>query len=189
MDPAFYALGLGARRRPRPARRPSSRKRIRRLETITYEFAAKGGRPAVKLLWYDGGKMPPRPGDLDANVQLGDNGIYFVGEKGTLLSGGWAAMPGIFPKTLRAAFQKPPKMIPRSPGHHEVWIQACKDRRPQDAKAGFAYSDPYTEALLVGLLAVRLQQRIEWDAAAMKARNAPAADALIHKHYRTGFTI
>ena len=41
----------------------------------------------------------------------------------------------------------------------------------------------------MGNLALRLQQRIEWDAAAMKATNAPDADELIHKRYRPGFGI
>ena len=48
---------------------------------------------------------------------------------------------------------------------------------PEEAKAGFAYSGPFTEALLVGNLASLLQKRIEWDAANMRARNAPEADA------------
>ena len=38
----------------------------------------------------------------------------------------------------------------------------------------------------MGNLAVRLQKRIEWDAAAMKATNAPEADPLIRKTYRDG---
>ncbi len=189
MDPAFYALDLDAPVATEARTSPLKRESYPAWEIITYEFAAKGDRPAVKLLWYDGGKMPPRPKDLDAGVNLGDNGIYFVGEKGTLLCGGWSGSPAVFPKPLRLAFQKPPKTIPRSAGHRVEWIQACKDRRPEDAKAGFAYSGLFTEALLVGNLAVRLQQRIEWDAAAMKAGNAPAADALIRKSYRQGFGI
>jgi hypothetical protein len=67
--------------------------------------------------------------------------------------------------------------VPRSPGHRDEWVQACKAKKPEDAKAGFAYSGPYTEALL------------EWDAAKMQAKNAPEADALIRKHYRNGFGI
>ena len=39
-------------------------------------------------------------------------------------------------------FQLPPKTIPRSIGHRAEWIQACKERKPEDAKAGFAYSGP-----------------------------------------------
>ena len=74
-------------------------------------------------------------------------------------------------------------------GHRPEWIKACKDHKPEDAKAGFAYSGPYTEALLVGNLALRLQKRIEWDAANMRASNATEADELIHKRYRHGFDI
>jgi hypothetical protein len=86
-------------------------------------------------------------------------------------------------------FQPPPKTIPRSIGHRAEWIQACKDGKPEDAKAGFAYSGPFTEALLVGVLAVRLQQRIEWDATELKATNAPEAEPLIRQKYRAGFGI
>lgn len=48
---------------------------------------------------------------------------------------------------------------------------------------------PFTEALLVGELPVRLGKRIEWDAAAMRATNAPEADLLIRKPYRKGFEL
>jgi hypothetical protein len=106
-----------------------------------------------------------------------------------MLCGGWSGAPKIFPKALRENFTPPPKTIPRSIGHRAEWIQACKDRRPADAKAGFNYSGPFTEALLVGNLASRLQKRVEWDPARMKARNAPEAEALIRKKYRNGFSI
>ncbi len=42
---------------------------------------------------------------------------------------------------------------------------------------------------LVGNLAVRLQKRIEWDAAAMRAKNAGEAEPLLRKSYRAGFGI
>jgi hypothetical protein len=68
-------------------------------------------------------------------------------------------------------------------------VQACKDNKPQDAKAGFSYSGSFTEALLVGNLAVRLGKRIEWDAEEMRATNAPEADNYITKFYRAGWTL
>ena len=86
-------------------------------------------------------------------------------------------------------FKAPPKTIPRSIGHRAEWIEACKDKKPQDAKAGFAYSGPFTEALLVGNLATRLQRPIRWDAASMRATSAPDAEPLIRKQYRPGFGI
>jgi len=189
MDPAFYALDLDAPVAAEAETSALKKESYPAWEVITYEFAAKGSRPALRLTWYDGGKKPSRPADLDEGINLDDNGIYFLGEKGTMLCGGWSGMPGLFPRKLRMEFQKPSKTIPRSPGHRVEWIKACKDRRPEDAKAGFAYSGLFTEGLLVGNLAVRLQKRIEWDAAAMKATNAPEADRLVRKEYRKGFGI
>ena len=43
--------------------------------------------------------------------------------------------------------------------------------------------------MLVGNLAFRLQKPIDWDAAAMRATNAPEAEVLIRKTYRRGFGI
>jgi hypothetical protein len=115
MDPAFYALDLDAPAAVEARTSPVKKESYPAWEIITYEFAAKGMRPAVKIVWYDGGKMPPRPNDLDEHIGLEDNGIYFLGERGTMLCGGWSGMPRLFPRKLRQDFQKPPKTIPRSP--------------------------------------------------------------------------
>lgn len=189
MDPAFYALDLGA---PTAVEAKSSELKPESYPLWTilrYVFAAKGDRPAVAITWYDGGKMPPKPRDLPTDVELVDNGIYFVGDAGTMVCGGWSGPPTLYPEARRKDFAVPRPSIARSIGHRPEWIQACKDHKPEDAKAGFAYSGPFTEALLVGNLALRLQKRIEWDGANMKATNAPEADALIRKHYRDGFGI
>ncbi|MGO8677863.1 MAG: Gfo/Idh/MocA family protein [Limisphaerales bacterium] len=189
LDPAFYALDLDAPVAAESQSSPLKKESYPAWQIITFEFAAKASRPALKMLWYDGGKMPPVPEDLGEGMDLVDNGIYFLGEKGTMLCGGWSGPPRLFPAKRRSEFQLPPKAIARSPGHRDEWVQACKAKRPDAAKAGFAYSGPYTEALLVGNLATRLRTRIEWDAATMRAKNVPEADALIRKHYRAGFGI
>jgi predicted dehydrogenase len=190
VDPAFYALDLDAPVAVEAqTSSPLKKESYPSWDVITYEFAAKGDRPAVKMVWHDGGKMPPRPAGLEPGRKLQDNGIYFVGDKGVILCGGWSGPPHLLPESKMKDFEPPPKTIPRSIGHHAEWIRACKQGKPEDAKAGFAYSGPFTEALLVGNLAVRLQKRIEWDSAAMKATNAPEADALIRKTYRSGFGI
>jgi predicted dehydrogenase len=189
LDPAFYALDLGA---PIAAEAQCSglgKETYAAWQIINFEFAPRGNQPALKMVWYDGGKLPKAPADLADEVDLADNGILFVGEKGTMVCGGWSGAPSLFPAKRRKDFQLPAKTIPRSIGHRAEWIQACKDKKPEDAKAGFAYSGAFTEALLVGNLAVRLQKRIEWDSANLRAKNAPEADALVRKKYRSGFGI
>jgi hypothetical protein len=189
LDPAFYALDLEAPVATEAQTSPLKKESYPAWSVITYEFAAKGNRPALKMYWHDGGKMPPRPSEFEPERQLADNGIYFAGDKGTMLCGGWSGTPRLVPEAKMKEFQLPPKTIPRSIGHRQEWIQACKDCKPEDAKAGFEYSGKFTEGLLVGNLALRLQKRIEWDSVAMKATNAPEADPLIRKAYRKGFGI
>jgi predicted dehydrogenase len=190
MDPAFYALDLPATRSAESQSSPLGQESYPAWQILTFDFASQSGNgPGLKVLWYDGGKLPPKPEHVADEIDLADNGIYFVGDKGTMVGGGWSGAPQLFPQKRRDEFQLPPKTIPRSPGHRQEWIQACKARKPADAKAGFDYSGPFTEALLVGNLATRLQKRIEWDSAAMRATNAPEADELIHKKYRDGFGI
>ena len=87
-------------------------------------------------------------------------------------------------------FVMPAKVIPRNVGgHRKEFLEACKTGKPEDAKSGFWYSAPFTESLLVGLLAVRFGKKVEWDSAALKSPNTPEAEAMIHKVYREGFGI
>ena len=189
LDPAFYALDLDAPAAVEAKTSALKPESYPEWTIIAFEFPARGDRPAVKVVWYDGGKMPPRPDALDEGFNLPDNGIYFVGDAGVIQCDGWSGPPRLFPKRRRSEFQPPPKTIARSPGHRLEWVEAVKQRQPDLAKAGFAYSGPFTEALLVGVLAVRLQKRIAWDAANMKAVGAPEADPLIHKAYQAGHRI
>jgi len=188
-DPAFFALDLGAPTAVEAVTSPVNNETLPMWNIITFEFPAKGDRPAVKMVWYDGAKLPPRPADLDPGLNLGDNGILFVGDKCSLLGGSHAGTPRIIPEAKRKEYGRPPKTLPRSPGHHEEWIQACKDGKPEDAKSGFWYAGPFVEALLVGNLAVRLQKRVEWDSEKMRSPNCPEADNYITKFYRAGFDL
>jgi len=186
-DPAFFALDLDAPIAVEAETSEINDDTFPKWNIIHYYFAAKGSRPAVKMTWYDGAKLPPRPADLDEGLRLGSNGILFVGDKGSLLGGSHAGTPRIIPEAKRKEYGKPPKSLPRSPGHHKEWIEACKAGRPKDAKSGFWYAGPFTEALLVGNLAVRLQKRVEWDSKAMRSPNCPEADNYVTKFYRAGF--
>jgi predicted dehydrogenase len=100
MDPAFYALDLDAPVRAEArTSQPLMAESYPAWSVITYHFAARGDRPAVRVTWYDGGQMPPRPADLEPDRQLPDNGILFVGDRGTLLGGGWAGTPRLVPES------------------------------------------------------------------------------------------
>jgi predicted dehydrogenase len=188
-DPAWFALDLGAPTAVEAVTSKTNPDSFPLWSIVTWHFAAKGNRGPIKLTWYDGGKQPPPPPGLEPTSKLDDNGIYFVGDKGCLIAPGWSGVPRLSPESLMKAFVPPAATLARSPGHRKEWVDACIAGRPEDAKAGFWYSAPFTESLLIGVLPIRLGKRIEWDATAMKAVNAPEADPFIRKAYRKGFEL
>lgn len=153
---------------------------------IYYDFPAEGGRPPIRITWYDGGGRPPAPAAM-GKFPLPKRGVLFVGEKGVIQCDGAGGQPRIFPESLRTSAGKPAATLKRSNGHHRDWIDACKGGEP--ASSNFAYGSRLTEIALLGVLSLRTGKTIEWDAVAMKAKNLPEADAIIRESYRPGWEI
>jgi len=84
-------------------------------------------------------------------------------------------------------FADVPETVHRVPNEDVEWLEAC--RGGPKALSSFDYSGPFTEMVLLGNLAVRLGRKIEWDAQALKATNAPEADELIRRRYRKGWDL
>jgi len=189
LDPAFFCLGLGSPDWVEAEVDNRYKETWPKWQILTYHFPATDKHPEIIMKWFDGGKKPPRPVELEEGRKLGSNGIIFLGDKGTIMCGSHAGAPVLIPESKRKAYKRPEKMLPRSPGHHREWIEACKKGDPSGAWSNFGYSGPFTESLLVGNLAVLLGKRIYWDAKRLKATNAPEADILINKRYRPGFEL
>jgi predicted dehydrogenase len=149
-----------------------------------YQFGARGNRPPVAVTWYDGGLRPPVP---EGASELPGRGVLFIGDQGSLLAGGAGGAGRLFPHTLAESYQKPAPSIPRSKGHHRDWLDACKGGPA--ASSNFEYGARLTELALLGVLALRTQRRIDWDAEGMHARGVPDADAFIKEPYRPGWEI
>ncbi len=148
---------------------------------VRYEFPARGKQVPLKLTWYDGNLIPREV----AGERVPGSGVMFVGSEGHMFADYGSYR--LFPKEKFASFQPPEPTIPRSIGHHAEWIKACKDGSP--TTCNFDYSGALTEAVLLGNVAFRVGQKLEWDAKTLKATNCPAADALINKKYRAGWEV
>lgn len=158
---------------------------------ITYEFPARGQQPAVKLVWYDGGRQPPqdivRLVKLPPDQKLPVGGSILVGSKGTFYAPGDYGAEGnvIMRDGGRQEIKGPPQRLPASPGHHAEWVRACKGGPAPMSE--FARSAPFTEAMLLGAVAVRAGQRVEWDAKTLTVTNVPQANAFVRRPYRRGW--
>jgi predicted dehydrogenase len=162
-----------------------------RASIVRYEFGARGNMPAVKLTWYDGGLMPPRPAELEEDRQMGNKlgGVIFVGEKGKIMGGSHGgAGARIIPESKMKEYNRPAKTIARSPGHHAEWVNACKTG--QSAGSNFDYAGPLTEVVLLGNIALcMMHKKLYYDGPSMKVTNLPEANEYIQRQYRQGWTL
>jgi predicted dehydrogenase len=187
MDGAYWALELT---QPTAVEAISGRQTELSPPTasmVTYEFPARGRMPAVKWTWYDGGLQPLLPPELEEARKLQPNGSLIVGSKATVFADTYYASARIIPevKMRELAPSLPAKTIPRiEGGHFAEWVRACKGGKP--AGSNFEYASALTEAVLLSNVAIRARRRIEWDAAAMKITNLPAANQYVSKSYRAG---
>ena len=85
------------------------------------------------------------------------------------------------------AYEKPPKTIERSPGHHLEWINACKGGKK--ALSNFDYAGPMTETVLLGNIALRTGRKLYWDPINMNIKNDEKANALLGREYREGWNL
>src|SRR5262249_10467813 len=161
---------------------------FRKAGTINSTFRAGGELPPVRLTWYDGSLKPPRPDDLEDTRRLNDEGLLFIGDRGTILCGFNGRRPQLIPEARMKAYQEPPKTLPRSPGNDREWLDACRGSQTKPG-ANFEFSGVVTEALLLGNGALRTGQRLLWDGANLKASNVPTAEAYIRPPARAGWAL
>lgn len=170
--------------------KPKNTETYPRASLVTYKFPARENFPPLTLTWYDGGLMPPRPEELAGDLQMGDTygGALYVGDKGKILCGSHGANGlRILPEERMREYTRPPKSLPRSIGHHQEWIEACKGG-PQ-AASNFEFAGPLTETVLLGNVAIRTGAKLYWDAKNMKFPNKPEADRYIYRRYRKGWNL
>ena len=188
--PVFSALKLGAPESVQASSTPVFPETVPLAALVHYRFPARGDLPPVTLHWYDGGLLPERPVELEVNRQLDpEDGVIFVGDKGKMLVTGWGGEhPRLLPESLDKAYQRPPKTLPRSIGHHNEWIQACKTGSP--TRSNFDFAGPLTEAVLLGSVCIRNGgDKLVWDSTNLKITNDPDANKYLHYDYRPGWSL
>lgn len=152
--------------------------------TVRYEFPARGDLPPVTMTWRNGsGNLPPIA--KEQNIPKWKAAVLFVGAEGMLLADYGRRL--LLPESKFADFKPPEPTIAKSIGHHREWVEACKTGDP--TTCNFDYSGPLTETVLLGNVSYRVQSKLEWDAASLKATNCPEANKLIRRDYREGWTL
>ena len=142
--------------------------------------------PPVKLTWYDGDKAERagNPAGVEHSGQQHGRVVYWA-RRGCC---GPTTTAERFTRRRSSRTSKPPRpTIPNSIGHHKEFFEACKTGGP--TTCNFDYSGALTEAVLLGVVAYRVGEKLEWDAASLKATNCPQGDKYLRTPYREGWTL
>lgn len=195
LDPVYQSLKLGYPEKVSGSSTQINTESAPQAETVEFYFPARPKvnnqeMPAVKVFWYDGGILPRRPELLPEGEDLmadGLGGCIFIGSKDTLITG----CGGFKARLLSGRIPQVTPYLRRVSGaigyvdgpHEQDWIRACKESPENrvEATSYFGYSGPFNEMVLLGVLAIRLQNLnkiLEWDAEKMIFSNISASDEL-----------
>ena len=65
----------------------------------------------MKLTWYDGGLMPPKPEEIGEEKLNAEGGVLYIGSKGKMLQDTYGLNPRLLPKSLHDSYGTPkPKL-------------------------------------------------------------------------------
>lgn len=196
IDHPFWALNLGYPTSIEATSTPWGGPRAKPVTyplamTVHYEFPARGTMPPVRLTWYDGGLMPPRPPQLPDDLALNrEGGVIFMGTKGILMHETYGAKPTLFPAELMEQTASVAQTMSRITTSHELnWAAACK--KQATASSPFEYAAPLTETMLLGIVALRTGQgrKILYDSDKMAVTNIPESNQYLTREYRPGWGV
>ncbi len=145
-----------------------------------WEFPARGGLPPVTIHWYDGGLKPARPPGFEAGRTIAQN--LYVGDRGLMLD------YRLVPESKMKEFGRPREVLPRSPGHYHEFVYACRGGPAPGANL-VDHAGLLSEVCALGNVALRSGKKLAWDGPAMKVTNDNAANRLLHREYRPGWTL
>ncbi len=186
LDPVFMALKLSAPRSVRSEGTPPNQWNWPVDSQVQYVFpgTAFTADTTLPLTWYDGAqKPPPAVRALLEGDDLPGTGSIFVGTQGALVLP-HVARPMLYPDkkfkdlTLPDIAEK---------DHWGEYVDAC--RGEGRTTAGFDYSGPLAEAVLLGTVALRFPQTtLHWNAAQLTFAET-AANQFVCRSYRAGWSV
>jgi predicted dehydrogenase len=203
LNMSFMALDLFNPTSVTPTTAEHDKNMYPKSSKIVFEFPEYEGRPALTMIWYDGGEMPPEellancPGWVDDNgkTHAYASGAMIVGDKGRYFSpgdyGGSPRETGLITDgefVMQRRIENKPEFV-KSPGHFTEFANGINGEG--EPVSNFPnYAGPLTETILLGNLAVWSGKKIEWDAEAMVAADATEdIEKMIRHEYNNGYSI
>lgn len=188
LDQPFWALNLDSPNTIQASSSKFSDQTYPLASIVTWTFPEKDGRAPVKIKWFDGGLLPPRPEDLEPERKLG--AVIYYGSDGKLMHNAYGDSPRLIPETAMKEFNPPEQTIPRSPGIYEEWIEAIKNGGK--STTDFEYSAKLTEMMLLGNIAIKMKDKntiLEYDGEKGEFTNLDEANEHLTIKYPKGWEL
>jgi hypothetical protein len=115
------------------------------------------------------------------------DGSLFIGDKGMITTGTYGEQTRLLPVEKMRDYKFPSPLLTRSPGHYRDWIRACKGGDP--ACSNFNVAAPFVEWMLLGVIALRVEGKLEYDQSKMKITNNAEANKYLVPAVRKGWSI
>ena len=215
----FRALKLGYPTEIEAETSPINHETYPLKSKIRFEFPAREGLAPTQFWWYDGGNPKPDapyvhdgdnkpPKELTSEIEemlgkMPGSGCLLIGDKGRLFSpDDYGAKFFIklndekeyIDGTKHEAVKDIPQTIPRNTldsdtdkRHHLEWIEAIKGGPAP--YSNFDIAAYLTEIILLGDVAMRARQKLEWDGPNMKAKNTTMAEQFVRREFRKGWKL
>jgi hypothetical protein len=113
------------------------------------------------------------------------DGSLFIGDKGMLTTGTYGEVTRLIPVDQMKDYKMPVPTLTRSPGHMLDFIRACKGGDP--ACSNFNVAAPFVEWMLLGVIALRHEGKLEYDPEKMRFTNNAEATKLLKPTMRKGW--
>ncbi|MBL9167772.1 MAG: Gfo/Idh/MocA family oxidoreductase [Verrucomicrobiales bacterium] len=182
---------------------------------VRWDIPARGDMPALKAYWYEGlnatttgkpmGSLRAVKGDdrnlpalllelrakyPDEELDAGDSGTLYVGEKGVIFTGTYGDKMHIVPYAKMREIPAPPRSLPRPRNIFTDFLEAVRSGKTETA-VPFEYGARLTEFALLGNLAMKAGpgKPVRWDGPNMKVTNLPELNAWVERPSREGWKL
>ena len=162
--------------------------------TLAFRFPKRGSLPPVELTWYDGQQnLPPLPENfgkavVDPNIPPPSTGSIDTKRHppGKVIYGGDLSFKGgshsstlqiLASEKAKDIASKLPKVPKSSSNHFKNFLLSCKGE--EKCRSNFAVAGPLCQAMAIGIIAQRVNAKLQFDPAKKQITNHKVANELL----------